>query len=85
MTVIAAGKNLNQILERAGVVAASEGERFVLLRLPNEDADAFQDYLDGLEADRILQETVSGDWLSFSELGKYREEALKNGEVELSE
>lgn len=84
MTVIAAGTNLNQVLEQAGFVAASEGERFILLRLPNEDADAFQDYLVGLEADRILRETEPSDWVSFSELDKYREEAIKNGEVELS-
>ena len=85
MTVIAAGKNLNQVLKQAGVVAALEGERFVLLRLPNEDADAFQDYLDGLEAERILRETEPNDWVSFSELDQYRTEAIKNGEVELSE
>ncbi len=83
MTVIAAGTNLEQVFEQAKMGISKQGERFVLLRLPEEDAAAFEDYLDGLEADRIMKETAPTDWVSFSELTEYRKQAIQNGEVEV--
>jgi hypothetical protein len=44
-----------------------------------------EDYWLGLEADRILRETKPDDWVSFSELTEYREQARRNGEIETDE
>ncbi len=85
MTVIAAGTNLEQVFEQAKMGTSLQGERFVLLRLPDEDVAAFEDYLDGLEADRIVRETAPSDWVAFSELTEYRKQAIQNGEVEVNE
>jgi hypothetical protein len=77
MTLIAAGTKLEQIVGQAVAHTAPEGERFVLVSLPEHEAELLADYLEELEAERIMRESQPDDWIPLSELPRYIEAERK--------